>query len=176
MENSTKKIGINYGVILGVVIILMTVLAYVFDLALFTKWWFGIISFLLMLVISIMAVSKAKKNSSGIFSFKNAFTAYFLTVFIGTLLATIFSILLFSIIDPEAAEVVNDLTVDASREMMESFGAPEAEVDKALAEMGEDNQFSIMNQLKRFVFSLGFYLILGLIIALIFRQKDPNKA
>ena len=176
MENSTKKIGINYGVILGVIIILMTVLAYVFDLALFTKWWFGIISLLVMLVVSIMAVSKAKKNSTGIFSFKNAFTAYFLTVFIGTLLATTFSILLFTVIDPEAAEAVTELTADASREMMENFGAPQAEVDKAIAAMEEDNQFSVVNQLKRFVFSLGFYLIIGLIIALIFRQKDPNKA
>ena len=176
MENSTKKIGINYGVIIGVILILMYVLAYAFNLSLFTKWWFGIITLLIMLVVSIMAVSKAKKNCAGIFSFKSAFTAYFLAVFIGTLLATIFSILLFSIIDTEAAETLNEMTVEASREMMEGLGAPEAEVDKAIATMGEEDQFSIVNQLKKFIYGLGFYLVIGLIIALIFRQKDPNKA
>ena len=176
MENPSKSVGTKYGVYLGIALILMTVIAYALNLALFTKWWFGIISFLLLIAISIMAVREAKKLTSTYFSFKNAFTTFFITVLVGNLLATLFSILLFSFIDPEAAIAVTDLTVDASREMMESFGAPQASIDEALAEMQTENQFSVLNQLKKFIYSLGFYLIIGLIIALIFREKDPTKA
>ncbi len=176
MENSLKSIGTKYGVYLGIALILMTVIAYAFNLALFTKWWFGIISFLLLIVISIMAVRDAKKQTSTYFSFKNAFTTFFITILIGSLLATLFSILLFSFIDPEAATAVTELTVEATREMMLNFGTPQAAIDEALADMQADNQFSVLNQLKKFIYSLGFYLIIGLIIALIFREKDPTKA
>ncbi|MFD2519065.1 DUF4199 domain-containing protein [Salinimicrobium flavum] len=176
MEKSTKSTGITYGIYLGVFLILMTALAYAFDLSLFTKWWYGIISFALLITIAVIGVKKAKTVHAGShFSFKNAFTAYFLIVLIGTLIATLFSILLFSVIDTEAATTVTELTMETSRAMMEKFGAPEASINEALAEMQTNNQFSVMNQLKRFVFSLGFYLVVGLIIALIFREKDPNK-
>lgn len=177
MEKSIKSTGTTYGIYLGVFLILITTLAYSFDLSLFTKWWFGIFSFLILIVISVVGVRKAKKIHTGpYFSFKNAFTTYFLIILIGTLLATLYSILLFSFIDTEAAKTVTELTVETSRAMMEKFGAPEASINEALAEMENNNQFSVMNQLKKFVFGLGFYLIIGLIIALIMREKDPNKA
>ncbi|GAB2772919.1 DUF4199 domain-containing protein [Salinimicrobium soli] len=175
MEKSPKSIGATYGVYLGAIMILLTALAYAFSLDLFTKWWFGILSFLVLLVVSILAVRNAKKHKISYFSFKNAFTAYFVTVFVGMLIATVFSILLFTVIDPEAAEVVAEKTMEASRAMMENFGAPEASIDEALAEMQNNNQFSVGNQLKRFVYSLGFYLIIGLIIALIFKERNPEK-
>ena len=175
MEKSPKSIGATYGVYLGVFMILLTVLAYAFSLELFTKWWYGIFSFLVLLVVSILAVRNAKKHKISYFSFKNAFTTYFITVFVGMLIATAFSILLFTVIDTEAAQVVNEKTIEASRSMMERFGAPEAEINKALAEMESNNQFSVGNQLKRFVYSLGFYLVIGLIIALIFKERNPDK-
>lgn len=176
MENSTKSTGITYGSYLAVFLILMTTLAYAFDLSLFTKWWYGIFSLVILITISVIGVKKAKKtHTESYFSFKNAFTVYFLIVLIGTLIATLFSILLFAVIDPEAATTVTELTMETTRAMMEKFGAPESSINEAMAEMETENQFSMINQLKRFVFSLGFYLVIGLIIALIFREKDPNK-
>lgn len=177
MEKSIKSTGTTYGIYLGVFLILITTLAYSFDLSLFTKWWFGISSFLILIVISVVGVKKAKNIYTGpYFSFKNAFTTYFLIILLGTLLATLFSIFLFSFVDTEAAKTVTELTVETTRAMMEKFGAPEASINEALAEMENNNQFSVINQLKKFVFGLGFYLIIGLIIALIMREKDPNKA
>jgi hypothetical protein len=176
MDKTTKSTGITYGIYLAVFLILMTTLAYAFDLSLFTKWWYGIISLIVLLTISVLGVKKAKDLHTGShFSFKNAFTAYFLIVLIGNLVATLFSILLFAVIDTEAANTVTELTMETSRAMMERFGAPEASINEAMAEMQNNNQFSVGNQLTRFVFSLGFYLLIGLIVALIFREKDPHK-
>lgn len=176
MNNSVKSVAVPYGVYLGLGLTLLTVLAYALDLELFTQWWFGVIGFVILLVIGTLAVKKAKTLKTDYFSFKDAFTAYFVTILIGTLISTLIGILLFAIIDPEAAQTINELTIEASRSMMEKFGAPEADINKALADLENDNQFSIMNQLKRFVFSLAFYSVIGLIIALIFREKNPNNA
>lgn len=176
MEKSVKSSGTTYGILLGIVLILITAVAYVFDLTLFTKWWFGLTSFVVLLVLGVIAVATAKKRQTKYFSFKDAFTTFFITILLGTLLMTIFSILLFSIFDTEAAKDVTQITMEASREMMEKFGSPEASINEALAKMEEDNQFSVSNQLIRFVSGLAFYSVLGLIVALIFKEKDPSKA
>jgi uncharacterized membrane protein len=175
MDKTIKSTSISFGVNLGIILTVLTVLAYAFSLELFTKWWFGILSFLILLVISILSVRAAKKAYPGLFTFKLAFTSYFLTILIGTFISTIASILIFNFIDPEAANTVKELTVDATREMLEKFGTPESEINKAISQMEEDDQFSIVNQLKRYVFSLAFLSLAGLIIALIFKEKDPNN-
>ncbi|HET8804561.1 MAG TPA: DUF4199 family protein, partial [Aequorivita sp.] len=83
MENqpiSSKKSAVTYGLILGVVLALMTTLMYVLNTELFTKWWIGILSFLVVIAIAIVSVAKAKGILGGIISFKEAFTVYFITV------------------------------------------------------------------------------------------------
>lgn len=59
--------------------------------------------------------------------------------------------------------------------MMQKFGAPQSEIDKAIVAMEEDNQFSMMNYIKGWFGFLVFYAVVGLIVALIFREKDPTK-
>ena len=57
---------------------------------------------------------------------------------------------------------------------MERFGLPEAEIEKAVAEVLESNQFTLLNQLKSYIFQLAFWAAISLILALIFRKKDPQ--
>lgn len=176
MENPAKKISTSYGLYLGIALILIVVLAYAFDLTLFTKWWFGITLLVFVVVMACMATSKAKKVSTGLFKFKDALGAYFLTVFIGTFISLIFGILLFNVIDPDAAETLTELTIESTREMMEKFGAQESQINEALQKMQDENQYSIMNQLKGYGFQLIMYAIIGLIVALVFREKEPTNA
>lgn len=173
MEKPIKSVAVTYGIYLGIILSLLTVVAYAVDLSLFTKWWFGILSILILIVVSIVAIKTAKKQTSELFIFKNAFTTYFITILVGTLISTVMSILVFNFIDPEAAETVKELTIDTTRQMMENFGAAESDINEALVKMEQDDQFSIVNQLKRFVFSLAFLSLIGLILALIFREKEP---
>lgn len=175
MESPAKKISTSYGIYLGIALILIVVLAYAFDLTLFTKWWFGISLLLFVIIMAGMATSKAKKVSTSLFKFKDAYGAYFLTVFIGTFISLIFGIILFNVIDPDAAESLTELTIESTRNMMEGFGAPEAQINEALQKMQDENQYSILNQLKGYGFQLIMYAIIGLIVALIFRKKEKTN-
>ncbi len=176
MESPAKKISTAYGVYLGISLVLITVLTYAFNLALFTKWWFGITLIIFSIVLASVSISKAKKVSTTLFSFKDAFGSYFLTIFIGTFISLIFGIILFNLIDPEAAEKLTELIMESSRAMMERFGAPEAQINEALRKMQDENQFSLLNQLKGYGFQLVLYAIFGLIISLIFREKETINA
>lgn len=174
MEKSLKSISANYGVIMGTTLALITVIAYVFALELFTKWWLLFLILIIVVVFGTMAAVKSKKMLGGYISFKNAFTSYFIAILIGTLISTIVGIVIFNFIDPEAANVVKEMTLDSSQQMMESFGAPQADIDKAMAEAAKTDSFSLASQAQRYVFGLVFYCVIGLIVALAVRKNDPN--
>jgi hypothetical protein len=63
--------------------------------------------------------------------------------------------------------------VEISQEFMVKMGAPQAEIDKAMAELGETDNFSLVNLGKSYFSSLVFQAVLALLIGLIFKKKDP---
>lgn len=174
MESSIKSLALKHGLYLGILMILLTAIMYAVNLDLMTKWWLNIILFAIILTFGIVSSMKSRKLLNGFITFKQAFSSYFITVAIGVILSTIFSIILFNVIDPEAAEVLKEKIVQTSVQMMENFGAPKSEIDKAVAAMNEQDQFSVISQLKSIAWQLLVYSVIGLIVALIVKKSDPN--
>lgn len=175
MNEIIKKNGISYGIITGVVSALITTAIYSIDLNLFTKWWLGIMIFLVYIIIGIVLLSKTKKELKGVFSFKEAFTTYFIAAVIGTLISVGFNILLFNVIDPSAKDTLNDIIIKYTGEMMEKFGAPSAAINEALKKMQENNPYSTIELLKGAIYSIVGSSIFGLLLALIFKSKPSQE-
>jgi hypothetical protein len=171
---TTKKIATTYGLYLGAILALITTLMYSLNQELFTKWWIGILTILIVITLGIVSVAKSKGAQNGIITFKDAFTSYFITVAVGLAISTVVGILIFNVIDPELASYLQEKTIELTREFMEKFNTPEADIEEALAKMAETDNFSIISQLKSYVFGLLFQAVLGLLVALIFKRKDPN--
>lgn len=177
MEKSLKSSSLNYGIYLGLILVALVVLGYVVDLSLFTKWWFGIFMLLLVIIFGIVSSMKARSLAGGFISFKNAFTAYFITVLIGIVLSSLVSYVIFNVVDPEAATTLQDMIVESQVQMMQNFGAPQESIDAAVAQMeAGGNMYSIGNIAKSIAYQLIGYSIVGLIVALVVRKKDPNEA
>ncbi len=177
MENNTsiiKKTATTQGITLGIILALSTTLMYALNPDLFTKWWVGILSFLVVLLFGIISVSKSKGQLNGFITFKEAFTSYFITVALGYFISTLMGILIFNVIDPDMAQFVQEKAMETTRGFMERFGVPQEEIDKAITEMAKQDNFSIVSQLKSYVFGLAFLSVLGLLVALIFKRKDPS--
>jgi hypothetical protein len=58
--------------------------------------------------------------------------------------------------------------------MLEKFGTPTADINKAVAEIAKNDQFGVVQQLKGAVFSILFSSIFGLILAAIFKTNKPS--
>ncbi|MDR6846573.1 DUF4199 domain-containing protein [Flavobacterium granuli] len=170
-----KKNGITYGITLGVILALITATMYAIDLKLFVSNWIGPSIFVINLIVGIILLVKTKKDLNDSFSFKDAFTTYFITVLAALLISTLFSILLFNVIDPAAKETISEYLIKYMAEMLQKFGTPASSVNEALAKMRESNPFSTLEQLKGFVFSLALYSILGLILAAFFKSKTTQQ-
>ena len=170
-----KKNGVTYGIIFGAILALITATLYAIDLKLFVSSWIGISTFIISVAIGILLLVKTKKDINGFLTFKDAFTAYFITVLIALLISTSFSILLFNVIDPEAKETINEYLIKYMAEMLQKFGTPASAVNEALTKMRENSPFSTLEQLKGFAFSLALYSILGLILAAFFKSKTTQE-
>lgn len=175
MNEIIKKNGINFGVITGVISIIITGTIYLVNIELFTAWWLGLVSISIYLAIGIYLLLKTRKELGGVFSFKQAFTTYFISAVIGITISVLFNILLFNFIDPSLKDTVQELTIESAVSMMKKFGTPSSEIKKAVEKMGETNQFETLSQLKGMAFSILFSAIFGLILAAIFKSKPKEQ-
>jgi hypothetical protein len=175
MNEIIKKNGVSFGIITGIVGALITASIYAIDLKLFTAWWVTALNILFYIVIAIILLSKTKKELLGIFSFKDAFTTYFISAVIGILISVVFNILLFNVIDPSAKESIKEISIKYAVEMMEKFNTPTSTINEAIKKLQENDQFSIIELLKGSTFSIIFSALFGLLLALIFKSKSSQE-
>lgn len=175
MNEIIKKNGITYGIIMGSISVLVTTLIYVIDVNYFVSWWLGILSFTISIVLSCLLLSKTKKDLKGILTFKEAFTTFFISTLISLIIATTFSIILFNVIDPSLKETIKELTLKSMKSMMEKFGGRPEDISKALKQIQETDQFSVMSQLKGTLSYIVVYSIFGLILAAFFKTKTAHN-
>lgn len=175
MENSIKSNSINYGLYLGGLLSLLTVLVYAVNLDLMTNTWYGISLLILIVVFGIISIAKGKGIQEGFISFKQSFTAYFLTVLIGLVISTIVSYIIFNIVDPDAAIILKEKTIEATISFMEGFGAPAETIAEAVEKIENDNQFSISNIMMSLAMQMVMFSIVGLIVAAIMKKNPETE-
>ena len=170
-----KKNGITYGIIIGIASALITATIYAVDLHLFTAWWMGLLGIVISLTISIILLINTKKDLNGVFSFKEAFTTYFIAATIGILISTFFNIILFNVIDPGAKDTLSEIMIKYTVGMMQKFGTPASAINETIAKMKITNPYSTVELLKGSVFAIVVSSIFGLIFAAFFKSKTIQE-
>lgn len=175
MNEIIKKNGINFGVIIGILSVLIITYIYVVDINLFTSGWITFFKILLFGGISVYLLSKVKKEMNGIMTFKEGFTAYFIAILIGLGIATIFEIILFNYIDPSLKDTLKEISLKYSVEIFKKLGMPRSDLNKAIKVIQETDQFSIGQFIKGFFIYISIASIFGLILSAIFKTKSSNQ-
>lgn len=173
MEKALKTIATNYGLYLGALLALLTVLAYALDLTLMTNMWFGIFILVVVITLGIISVVKTKQALLGFATFKQAFASYFLTVLIGLVISNFVSYLLFNFIDPEAADTLKQLTIEKTIAMLEGFNTPNEIIAESVDQMESQNQYSLVNIIKSLASSLVLFTLIGLVVAAFMKKNNP---
>ncbi len=186
MKEIIKKNGINLGLILGFLLIMPTMLGYAFDISLLVSYWTFAYVILAVIVLGILVIAFSKKAQGGFINFKDAFSAYFLTILIAFSLSTVMNFLLFNVIDKDFENVVKEeqiQLIEGQREWMinKMANAPQEQVDEADAKFDEaiekarsDRPYSTSSLFKGLGVSLAIFSLLGLLLALILKKKDPD--
>ena len=176
MEQRLKSAAINYGVYLGVITSLITIVVYGINIDLFISAWLGLVLFIMVVAFGAVSAVKSRKILGGLISFKQSFTSYFITIAVGTLISSVIGVIIFTYIDPEAATYLNEQVLILTKETMERIGLPQEAIIAAIEEASEKDNFSLGAQTQAFVFRLVFYAVIGLIIGLIVKKTDSKDA
>ncbi|WP_299556194.1 DUF4199 domain-containing protein [Seonamhaeicola sp.] len=175
MEKSFKSSAKEYGLYLGAALTLWTVIGYALNLELLVNFWVNLLILPVAIVIfGVVSTAKSKGILGGYMTFKQAFTSYFITVALGIVISSVVSIILFNVIDPEAANTLKEIATEKTILMMERFGAPPEKIAEQVEAMENQNIFSLKTQLLQIAQSLVFFTIIGLIVALIMKKSKPE--
>ena len=172
MNEIVKKNGVNFGVIMGVISIIATTIMYALDITLFVNIWVGITLFLINIVIGIVAVAKAKKGFLGFISFKDAFTVFFITMAIGSLMGALYMLVLFNFIDPAAKATITESAIEMTVKFMQQAGSKTADIAKTVKDMRETDNFAPLSMIKSYFGGLLMYTIIGLIVAAAMKKNN----
>jgi uncharacterized membrane protein len=171
-NNSTHAI--KWGVIVGVIGILITLVVYIVDISLLTSGWVNGVSILISIAIVFYASIDYRKAMGGFMTFGQAFLHAFVLLAISGLLGLAFQYLLFNVVDPEAAAYLAEAQMEASMKMMESFGAGgNAEAMDSMAK-GFENQYKIGTLAMGYVYLLVLYAIFASIVGAITKKKNKD--
>jgi hypothetical protein len=174
MNEIIKKNGVCFGFIFGLVSIAITSIIYITDVQLFLSGWITFLKVVIFTVIAIVLLTKTKKQLKGKYPFKEAFTTYFISAAIGILIATMFEIILFNFIEPALKDTLKEMSIKFTVNLLEKFGAKSSDINKAVAEMQNTDQFSIGQMIKGMFTYYVFAALFGLILAAIFKSKTPE--
>ena len=109
-QPKTSKIGLNYGIILGVVLILIQVIMYVTGMFFEGKQWPMYVYYLIFPVTIILGIKTYKANNGGFLTLGQALKVGISIAAISGLLFAIYNAIFNLVIDPGFAEQMLDIT------------------------------------------------------------------
>jgi hypothetical protein len=165
------------GLIMGLVSLAITYIAYFIDSSLLGSAWFGLLAIVIFFGLIIYFGRQYRTEIGGFMSFGTAFNFSFVTMLVSGIVGLIGQILLFHVIDPSLPKVLADVAFDNSMKMMEGLGQnPDSLPPGTLDEIRNStlSSFTMGGQIKSFGFALIFYAIIALILAAILKKRDKS--
>lgn len=171
-ETSQKNIGPLYGLINGGVVIVYTVLLYLGGIKAYLSplSWLAIV---IPIVICVLGGLQQRKLQGGYLEFAEALKVTFMILVLGSLLSTIFDYILFNYIDVPFRQALMQEAADKAEKMMEKFGMPQEQIDKAMDELLNGNNYTMGKLFLGFAFRCIGLFVVALIVSLIIRRKRP---
>lgn len=178
MENqeSPFKAGLNSGLILGIISIVITYIIYFIDPTLLVAWYVGIGILVLYIGLIIYFGSQYRTSIGGFMSFGTAFNFAFIAMVVSGLLGICGNLLLYNVVDPALPGVLIESQMETQMAMLEKFGAADSMTSEQLDDIRTslESGYTVTGQLKAFGFLLIAYAIIALILGAILKKRDKS--
>ncbi len=162
------KFAVNYGLILGLVMIAIAVVTYVTGMALRLEQWPQYLYYVIFPVTVIYAISQYKKSNGNLLKLGEAIKLGVMIGIISAIVYVIYGIIFNFIIDPEFMDLMKEATRD---KMLENPNMTEQMVDQSMA-MVEKFMNPILGSAIWIALSAFFGLIYSLIGGLVMKKEE----
>lgn len=166
---------VKHGLIVGVISIMLTIVAYATSLSFMGSFKFVGLMFAVYIGYVIYAGISYRNSIGRYISYGRAFVHGFIIMAVASLVSLIFGIVLYDVIDPELGGKLSDAIILNTEDTMRSFGAPEDQIDKTIEEMRRTmpENFTVFGRIKGLLTGLIWYGVFVAITSLIVRKNEP---
>jgi hypothetical protein len=172
------QVAIRYGLILGVVSILLAVFGYIMGVEFSMGYTNMIISSVVSLGAIIFACNRIKVENKGIIKYFDAVKLVFVTLILAYIIGSSYNFIFNNFIAPEYTQEIIKVSLEKATDFMESMGMPESEIDKAMDKARQDAQEALEKPLFPFLQSIMLGAVALFVVALlaaIFVQRKPAE-
>ena len=174
MSEEIKQYILKNGLVLGVIYVALDIVKYICGAEFFVNNYVSFASLLLAAIFPIYYLLKYKKSKNGFIDFRSAFSICTGILIASGFILLVFNILLFNIIDPGFSSELLDVTINTAVVQLESIGMSDEQISTAIEIMEAEANFSPMNMLKGFGFTIVGYTLFGLLVAAITKKNNMN--
>ncbi len=168
---SVRKIGLNYGLLLSLATITLSIVVYVMGLSAEQPWWKSLLNFVFMGAIIYMGLKAFRTENGGFLSLGDALKTGLAISLIAGIIGAIFTYIFVNFIEPDF--IANLLVVTREKMITQNPNMTQDQVDTA---MGYTEKFMspfIMTAIA-LIASLFFGFIISLIEGLILKKDRPT--
>jgi hypothetical protein len=181
-SSSINDLSIKYGLLIGLVSIVLSGVVYVIDpLLQFKNFWIGIGVFILVIVLLVLLGLDVRKKIGGFWSFADAFKSLIIMSIVLTILTIAYNFIIYKFVDPQLPEKANSAMLETLTARFANANMSQDKIDEYTKSF-QNGEFiaklkpTAINELKAFGFSLILYGVISLIIAASIKKKEPLYA
>lgn len=175
-QNTPFKAGLNAGLILGILSVVITFIVYFVSPPTLVSGMFGIAMLVVFFGLLIYFGIQYRTSIGGFMDFGKAFQYSFIALLVAGIITQIGTALLYNVIDPALPGVLAEQTIENTMAMMEKFGAADAISSEQLDKMREDAEanYTIAGQFKALGIVSIIYAVIALILGAILKKRDKS--
>lgn len=167
-QAKARKFVLNYGLILGILLVLLGVIMYVLNYHLKPHWSFMVITFVLFISVVVYGIKAYKKENQGFLSIGEAIKVAVGIALIAAIISGLWVVILSTVLEPDYMEQAIEL------QKQEAF-ANNPNLTEEQWDKGLEMSAAFRGPWITFAFTLVVDMLLGLIIGLIAGAIMKNK-
>jgi len=168
---SLKKIALNYGLLLGLASIALSVITYVMGVHLERPWWTSVLGILIMVVFIVYGLKAFKQDNGGFLSLGEAIKVGLAISVIAGILGALYNFLFVTVIEPDFVTQMLEVTREQMIEQNPSMTEEQLEMGLSMSEKFMSP--GIMSAMA-IIFTLFLGFIVSLISGLVMKQNRPE--
>ncbi|MFN8320576.1 MAG: DUF4199 domain-containing protein [Saprospiraceae bacterium] len=165
---------LKYGIVYALITIAMTIVFYyLIDFKMSIQVF---LSFGIMILFMVLATLKERSNNGGYLTYGESLMTSYLTALVGIIASFVLVVILLTV-DPGLKEKLTQMSVDASKGMLEAMGLNEDQIAEAMEKVEEEgaSEFTIGKQFVGVITNSIFVFIIAAFISLFLKKNRPEE-
>ncbi|MES2574108.1 MAG: DUF4199 domain-containing protein [Bacteroidota bacterium] len=171
MNPIIRKFGLQIGLLVSIIQILITI--YLYNFGSFVDMKFGLLIIFLNILFGVITIFIVKKNLNNSITLRESFSGYFITIFTSMLVSTIFYVGFFNALASDSKkEAIKKELFDFQVQNMKNNNFPEKDIQKNIELSKNSNPFSLSTAVQSSMKFIILYCILGILFSFFIKNKS----